>query len=281
MGTVSNQLIISQVQSREMKTKMRMTVGRAPNIMYQYYHTTKNHILTQTASDSLSDAISETMKKLSMKARKQMKKKMERPKAASYSVDIEISRYHERERDEDEYSIIGLDEIHDTEVNNNEILADWQENESEPDNNEDFDSFNLLRMRSRSLGSQKINWDNESCAEVVDGLMEDTEEESPPELEEEGSPAISSLNAALQAFSLSAAKDRDKMASKLPDPLHVSVSVRDRFSLERAGSMITLPMMTKNQITSRPRTAPDNSDLEREWRKMMMKNVRPRRQMSV
>jgi len=263
-----------------------MTVGRAPNIMYQYYHTTKNNILTQTSSDSLGDAISETMKKLSMKARKQLKKKMERPKAASYSVDIEISRYQERERDEDEYSIIGLDEIHDTEVNNNEILADWQENESEPDNDEDFDSFNLLRMRSRSLGSQKKNWDNDSCAEAVEGKMEDTEEESPPESyspepEEVGSPAISSLNAALQAFSLSTANDRDKMATKLPDPEQVSVSVRDRFSLERAGSMITLPMMTRNQITARPKTAPDNTDLEREWRKMMMKNKRARRQMSV
>merc|ERR1711942_612528 len=193
------------------------------------------------------------------------KKKMERPKAASYSVDIEISTYQARERDEDEYSIIGLDEIHDNEVNNNEIFTDWPEDENEHNNTGDFDSFNILRMRSRSLVSQKRDSDNESCAEEAEGVIEDTEETFPLESSEEE----------LQAFSLSTANDRDKMASKLPDPGHVSVTVRDKFSLERAGSMITLPMMTKNQMTSRPKTAPDNSDLEREWRKMMMKNKRP------
>ena len=264
---------------------MRMKVGRTPSmthIMCQYYNNTKNHILTQTSSDTLGDAISETMKKLSIKAKKQLKKKMERPKAASYSVDIEISTYQARERDEDEYSIIGLDEIHDNEVNNNEIFTDWPGDENEHNDNGDFDSFNILRMRSRSLVSQKRDSDYESCAEEAEGVIEDTEETFPLESsEEESAPAISTLNAALQAFSLSTANDRDKMASKLPDPEHVSVTVRDKFSLERAGSMITLPMMTKNQMTSRPKTAPDNSDLEREWRKMMMKNKRPRRQMSV
>merc|ERR1711942_570543 len=160
--------------------------------MCQYYNNTKNHILTQTSSDTLGDAISETMKKLSIKAKKQLKKKMERRKAASYSVDIEISTYQARERDEDEYSIIGLDEIH----------------ENEDNNTRDFDSFNILRMRSRSLVSQKKDSDKESCAEEADEVIEDTEETFPLESsEEELAPAISTLNAALQAFSLSTAND--------------------------------------------------------------------------
>ena len=37
--------------------------------------------------------MSEVMRNLSMRAKKQMKKKMERPKAATYTFSVEISRH--------------------------------------------------------------------------------------------------------------------------------------------------------------------------------------------
>jgi len=262
-------------------------VGRRPQMcgaMYQYYKNTKNNILTQTSSDTLTDALSETMKKLSIRAKKQFKRKMERPRAASYSV--AISRHEEREKDEDEYSIIGIEEYEPTdekEVNNNEIILDLQE----------YDSFAILR--SKSMKDKTRDWDEESYIGFVEGMIQTPEKsfptqcsspcppEEPAPRQEEETPDTSVpsyLDTALQAFSQSTATDRDKLKSKLPDPEDVSVHVRDKFSQERR-SMITLPIVPLNLIKQRPKTAPDNSDLEREWRKMMLKNRGAKRQMSL
>ena len=271
-----------------------MKVGKHPKMcgaMYQYYKTTKSNILTQTSSDTLSDALSEAMKKLSIKAKKSLKKKMERPRAALYSV--EISMHWEKERDEDEYSVIGIEAnyeaFNDKEVNNNEIEADLEMN-----NNKEYDSFKILR--SKSMNTKTKACDEESYEEFLEGINQYCEayfpiqcsspfpsEDINPLQDQPQAPAASiptSLDSALQAFSQSTATDRRKLKSKMPDPEHMSVHVRDKFSLERR-SMITMPIMTVDQIKPRPKTAPDNSELDREWRKMMLKQRKTRRQMSV
>merc|ERR1712106_587039 len=157
--------------SSKAETIMQMKVGRRPQMcgaMYQYYKNTKNNILTQTSSDTLTDALSETMKKLSIRAKKQFKRKMERPRAASYSV--AISRHEEREKVEDEYSIIGIEEYEptvDKEVNNNEIILDLQE----------YDSFAILR--SKSMKDKTRDWDEESYIGFVEGMIQTPDKSFP------------------------------------------------------------------------------------------------------
>lgn len=233
------------------------------------------------------------MKKLSMKAKKSLKKKMERPRAATYSV--EISRHWEKEKDEDEYSIIGIEANYEAfndkekEVNNNEIVA-----VSEMNNNKEYDSFKILR--SKSMNAKTKACEEESYEEFLAGINQSREADFPiqcsspcpaedvnPLHDQPQAPAAcipTSLDSALQAFSQSTATDRSKLKSKMPDPDHMSVHVRDKFSLERR-SMITMPIMTVGQMKPRPKTAPDNSELEREWRKMVVKQRKTRRQMSV
>ena len=123
--------------------------------MYTYYQATRKNILTQTSSDSLGEALSEAMKKLSIKAKKQIKRKMERPRAASYSVDIS-RHWEESVRDDDEYSILGVEDnnefIDDKEMNNNDVKRyNYGKQTIE---NEEYDSFKILRSMSTKIRKQ-------------------------------------------------------------------------------------------------------------------------------
>eukprot|EP00092_Neocalanus_flemingeri_P023448 GFUD01025425.1.p1 GENE.GFUD01025425.1~~GFUD01025425.1.p1 ORF type:complete len:268 (+),score=78.05 GFUD01025425.1:67-870(+) len=267
---------------------MQMKRLKMCGAMYHYYQTTRSNILNQTSSDTLSEALSEAMKKMSIKTKKQLRRKMERPRAASYSV--EISREFKKERDEDEYSIIGVEDNHEVidckEMNNNVTVVHVHNKE-----NEEYDSFKILRsmsLNAKSKANKEDSYDDflegiqESCDAVRSSSPCPPHDETLSLLDDvsPGASAPATLHSALQAFSHSTAMDRTKMRMKLPDPAQISVQVRDRFSLERR-SMITLPMMTVSQIRARPRTAPDNSELEKEWRMMMKGQRRTKRQMSV
>ena len=275
-----------------------MKVGKRPQIygtINQYYQNKRSNILTQTSSDTLVEALSEVMTKLSMRAKKQMKKKMERPKAATYTYSVEISRPWEKERDEDEYSILGVDDdyqvINSREMDNKEIMVNLHQNNQR---NKEYNSFEILRSNTMKVSKEVCEEESyEDFLEEINGSHDadfpvNSSSPCPPQdsaliLVQESTPVSSeptTLDSALQAFSQSTATNRSKMKMKMPNPDQISVHVRDMYSLERR-SMITLPMMTVNQIKTRPKTAPDNSQLEKEWRMMMLRHRKPKRQMSI
>jgi len=250
---------------------MQLKVGRKLmkyESMYHYYKATKDNILTQTAAETLSEALSITMKKLTLKARKNFKNKLERSQTASYSVEIAIKEA--KERDEDEYSIIGTEshyeEIVFEEVNNNVFNEDYFEN---------YDSFDLLRKSLQNFGRTQIIEETASLdgPEALTTEFDDHEEMTKDD-------ENISIEEALDSFTKSTEKYRNELKLKMPDPEEISIIVRDKFSLGTSSS-ITLPIIKTNEVKQQPKSAPSNQQMEREWKKVMNKYRKHKRHVSM